>query len=265
MVRMTWLLKSSDAKWQDVRNSEYKTFDKAQKDRDLIPTYVQQLIQLTSPDTYYAPLLILRIIVYSVTENSMVGWIKIIRDEDTLNQLISDAFSKVAYLNSCYIEYLNNNYPKYNLETMPLHYAVAGKTFSLLMAMYACRRISIRMGLEKQTDEIFDLLWQFNQDILKFLFPEIEFYKWKFKYGVDNLGPTLKLFQSSKIEKAKANFVIFRISYIFLHYNVVYINYIFFLIVATPNYNSCTQIFSLASILLFHDSSKIDRAKLVNV
>ncbi|HEY6883996.1 MAG TPA: hypothetical protein VI278_08170 [Nitrososphaeraceae archaeon] len=50
-------LKSSEAKWQDVRKSEYKTFDKAQKDRDLIPTYVQRLKQLMSPDTYYAPLM----------------------------------------------------------------------------------------------------------------------------------------------------------------------------------------------------------------
>jgi len=31
--------------------------------------------------------------------------------------------------------------------------------------------------MEKEIDQMLDLLWKFNKDIRKFLFPEIEFYK----------------------------------------------------------------------------------------
>lgn len=54
------------------------------------------------------------------------------------------------------------------------------------MSMYASRKMSFKIGLEKQTDELFDLLWEFNKDILKFLFPEIELYKWECNYELDN-------------------------------------------------------------------------------
>lgn len=53
------------------------------------------------------------------------------------------------------------------------------------------------MGLEKQTEEIFDLLWEFNQDILKSLFPEIDFYKWDFKYGVDSWRRLLEIYENN--------------------------------------------------------------------
>jgi hypothetical protein len=134
----------------------------------------QCCIEVGKPYAYYAPTLILRIIVYSVTEHVIVRWINIIRDQDTLNQLISNAFSRLAFLNRCYIDYLDNNKLP-SLEAMPLQNAVAGKGFSLLMSMYACRKIAIEMGLEKQTEKIFDLLWEFNKDILKFLFQKLNF------------------------------------------------------------------------------------------
>jgi hypothetical protein len=53
------------------------------------------------------------------------------------------------------------------------------------------------MELEKQTEEIFDLLWEFNKDILKFLFPEIELYKLDFKYGVDNWRRLLEIYENN--------------------------------------------------------------------
>jgi hypothetical protein len=140
--------------------------------------------------------LFLRMIVYSVTEHAMVRWINVIRDKDMLNKLISDAFSRLAFLNHCYIDYLNNNKLP-DLEAMPLQNAVAGKGFSLLMSMYACRKISIEMGLGKQTEGVFDLLWEFNKDILKFLFPEIELYKWDFKYGVDDWRRLLEIYENN--------------------------------------------------------------------
>jgi hypothetical protein len=156
----------------------------------------ESIIQVGKPNVYYAPTLILRMIVYSVTEHAMVGWINVIRDKDTLNQLISNVFSRLAFLNQCYIDYLNNNKLP-SLEAMPLQNAVAGKGFSLLMSMYVCRKISIEMGSQKQTEELFDLLWEFNKDILKFLFPEIELYKWDFKYDVDNWRRLLEIYENN--------------------------------------------------------------------
>ena len=57
----------------------------------------QSLIQAGSPDVYYAPMVILRMIEYSIMEHTMVGWVNVIRDRDTLNQLISNVFSKLLY------------------------------------------------------------------------------------------------------------------------------------------------------------------------
>jgi hypothetical protein len=133
---------------------------------------------------------------YSVTEHVMVRWINVIRDKDVLNQLISNAFSRLAFLNQCYIDYVSNN-KLHTFEAISLQSAVAGKGFSVLVSMYVCKKISKEMGLEKQTEEIFDLLWQFNKDTLKFLFPEIELYKWDFKYGVDDWRKLLEIYENN--------------------------------------------------------------------
>ena len=48
------------------------------------------------------------------------------------------------------------------------------------------------MGLEKQTEQILDLLWEFNKDILKFLFPEI---KPDFKFDVNSWRELLTFYE----------------------------------------------------------------------
>ena len=40
------------------------------------------------------------------------------------------------------------------------------------------RKIYKNIGMEKEIEEMLDLIWKFNEDIQKFLFPEIEFYEW---------------------------------------------------------------------------------------
>jgi hypothetical protein len=57
----------------------------------------------------------------------MVGWINLIQHKDTLNQLICNAFSRLAFLNRCYIEHLNNNLPSRSIKAMTLQNAVTGK------------------------------------------------------------------------------------------------------------------------------------------
>jgi hypothetical protein len=196
-------LNESEIKRRDMIELFNKTFDIMWDDYKTKNTtkstaleFHQCGIEVGKPYAYYAPTLILRMIVYSVTEHVMVRWINVIRDKDTLNQLISNAFSRLAFLNRCYIDYLDNNKLP-SLEAMPLQNAVAGKGFSLLMSMYACRKIAIEMGLEKQTEEIFDLLWEFNKGILKFLFPEIELYKWDFKYDTDDWRRLLEIYENN--------------------------------------------------------------------
>jgi hypothetical protein len=114
-------------KWRDVRTKFSNAVDRMFE--EVAPTangitestlldLDQFGIQLRRPYAYYIPTLILRMIVYSVTEHAMVRWINVIRDKDTLNQLISNTFSRLAFLNHCYIDYPNNKLP--NLDTMPL-------------------------------------------------------------------------------------------------------------------------------------------------
>jgi steroid 5-alpha reductase family enzyme len=42
----------------------------------------------------------------------------------------------------------------------------------------------------------FDLLWEFK-DILKFLFPEIELYKWEFNYELDNWRRLFEIYEKN--------------------------------------------------------------------
>jgi hypothetical protein len=146
--------------------------------------------------TYYAPTLILRIILYCVSEHAIVGWINIIKDKESLTKLISNAFCRLAFMSECYMDYLSNNKPSDFTEIL-LDSATRGKGLSLLMSMYAFRKMSLKMGLEKQTDEILDLLWEFNKDILKFLFPEIELYKWEFNYELDNWRRLFEIYENN--------------------------------------------------------------------
>jgi hypothetical protein len=191
-------LKESEIKWLKVRETFNKSFDKifvrinpeSLSESDAVE-FTQSAAQYARPYVYYAPMLILRMIAYSVTEHALVRWINLIHDKNILNELISNAFSRLAFLNKCYIDYLNDNGLP-DLETMPLQSAVVGKGLSLLQSMYVCRKISIEMGLEKQTEQILDLLWEFNKDILKFLFPEIESDS---KYGVNSWKKLLRIYE----------------------------------------------------------------------
>ena len=44
---------------------------------------------------------------------------------------------------------------------------------------------------------MYDLLWEFNKDILKFLLPEIELYKLDFKYEIDDWRKLLKIYENN--------------------------------------------------------------------
>jgi hypothetical protein len=44
---------------------------------------------------------------------------------------------------------------------------------------------------------MYDLLWEFNKDILKFLLPEIELYKLDFKYEIDDWRKLLEIYENN--------------------------------------------------------------------
>ena len=74
----------------------------------------------------------------------------------------------------------------------------ANRILSPLQLMYASRKIYTEIGLKKEVEEMLDLLWKFNEDIQKFLFPEIELYKWDFKYnGDDNWRKLLEIYENN--------------------------------------------------------------------
>jgi hypothetical protein len=57
--------------------------------------------------------------------------------------------------------------------------------------------------MKKEVEEMLDLLWKFNKDIQKFLFPVIELYEWDFKYNVDgNLGKILEIYKNNPNQTA---------------------------------------------------------------
>jgi hypothetical protein len=56
--------------------------------------------------------------------------------------------------------------------------------------------------MEKQVEQILDLIWKFNEDIQKFLFPEIEHYKWDFKHDVDDWRKLLEIYEKNPDQTA---------------------------------------------------------------
>ena len=72
-----------------------------------------------------------------------------------------------------------------------------------LQLMYASRKNLYRDRYKKEIEEMLDLLWKFNKDIQKVLFPEIELYKWDFKYNVDdNWRKLLEIYENNPNQTA---------------------------------------------------------------
>ena len=149
-------------------------------------------------DTYNGPTLIFRLITDSITIHSAMIWIDKFRDKDTLNKLLNDAFMKLASLNKHYVKYLNS----IRLRDIELTNAILSRALSVLQLMYASKKIYKDIGMEKEIEQILDLIWKFNEDIQKFLFPEIEYYKWHFKHNVDNWRKLLGIYENNPDQTA---------------------------------------------------------------
>jgi len=56
--------------------------------------------------------------------------------------------------------------------------------------------------MEKEIEQILDSIWKFNDDIQKFLFPEIEHYKLEFKYNIDDWRKLLEIYENNPNQTA---------------------------------------------------------------
>jgi hypothetical protein len=189
------LLDKSEKYWQGLKKWQEEVLKK-KLEKLIVDLFIESLVGPKSL-VYFVPTMILRIITDSITIYSTTIWISKFRDKNTLNKLIAHVFTKLASLNSDYVKYLNNiSYG--HREGAMLDNAALNRILSPLQLMYASRNIYTEIGMKKEVDEMLDLLWKFNKDIQKFLFPEIELYKWDFKSNVDgNWRKILEIYENN--------------------------------------------------------------------
>jgi hypothetical protein len=95
-----------------------------------------------------------------------------------------------------------NNIRRRDLERTMFDNAALSHTLSVLQLTYGSRKIYKAIGMKKEIEEMLDLIWKFNEDIQKFLFPEIEFYKWDSKYNVHGWRNILKIYEKNPNQTA---------------------------------------------------------------
>jgi hypothetical protein len=86
-----------------------------------------------------------------------------------------------------------NNIHYYQVEKAQFKNAALNRTLSPLQLMYMSRRLYNEIGIQEEIERMLDLLWEFNKDIQNFVFPEVELYKWDFKYGIDSWKKLLEM------------------------------------------------------------------------
>jgi hypothetical protein len=109
---------------------------------------------------------------------------------------------KLASLNSDYVDYLNSIHHSHP-EVVQFDNAVINRVYLPLQLMYASRNIYKEIGMEKEIEEFFDLLWEFSEDIRMFLFPEIKLYKWDSKYNIRSWKNLLKIYEDNPGQNAQ--------------------------------------------------------------
>jgi hypothetical protein len=173
------LLSKSERMWldkQEIIDEEWKTLK--------FNLYIESLV---GPESlfYFAPTMILRMVIDSITIHSTTRWIGKYADKSNLNTLLTDVFIKLSSLNIRYIDYLNN-IQYHQIENAQFDNEAVNRVLSPLQLVYISRRIHKEIGIQEEIDKMLDSLWVFNKDIQNLLFPEIELYKWDFKPSVDS-------------------------------------------------------------------------------
>ncbi len=58
------------------------------------------------------------------------------------------------------------------------------------------------VGMGEEIEGILDSLWEFNKNIQNLFFPEIELYKWDFKYGVEDWRKIIEILENNPTQTA---------------------------------------------------------------
>jgi hypothetical protein len=109
---------------------------------------------------------------------------------------------KLASLNSDYVKYLKSIHHSHP-ERVQFDNAVINRVYLPLQLMHISRNVYKAIGMEKEIEEMFDLLWKFSDDIRIFLFPEIKIYKWDSKYNVSGWRNLLEICKNNPDENAQ--------------------------------------------------------------
>ncbi|HEY6667698.1 MAG TPA: hypothetical protein VI033_00955 [Candidatus Nitrosopolaris sp.] len=193
------LLNESEPYWTQFEKTMDKASDKVAYDSD--PDLFIELITATGLRSYSAPTMILQIISDSIIIHSTTIWISKFHDKDALNKLFANVYIKLASLTSHYLSYLSNiQYG--HLERIKFGGAAFNRAFSPIQLMYVSRSTYKEIGMLGEVELLLDSLWIFNKDVQKLLFPEIEIYKWDFKYEVDDWRKLLEIYENNPTQTA---------------------------------------------------------------
>ncbi len=193
--RFKILLNKSETHWTQLQ----KTMDKALKDSEI--DLLIKLFEVLGLRPYFVPTMILQIIADSVSIHSTIIWISKFRDKEALNKLLANVYIKLASLNSDYLSYLRNIHHGH-LERIQFDGIAVNRVLSPIQLMFAIRLVYKEIGMQEEVEALLDSLWIFTKDVQKFLFPEIELYKWNFKYNIDDWRKILEIYENNPDQTA---------------------------------------------------------------
>jgi hypothetical protein len=190
-------------RFQNFYDSRFKMMDDSP---DNIDVRVSAFTDFFTYPLDQLPTIILRIISDSVTFHSQMIWPNKIHDEDSLRKLLVKSYMKLASLSMDNIKFLNAIHSDRS-DRIQSSYSAMSRVGTIIELMYITRRICDEKGFKKELEELFDLLWMFTEDIHKFLFPEIDIYKWKFVQGVDDWKKILDIYEKNPKQTARSYYL----------------------------------------------------------
>jgi ribosomal protein L17 len=146
------LLDKSKPHWEEI--SEKRLNALKESNVDLI---IELFFKGTKSLVYFVPTMILQLITDSITIHARTIWINKIADKYILNKLFANVFMKLASLNSDYVKYLKSIHHSHP-EVVQFDNSAVNRVYLPLQLMYASRNVYKEIGMEKEIEEMFDLL-----------------------------------------------------------------------------------------------------------
>jgi hypothetical protein len=161
-------LDKSKPHWEDISEQRLNALNESN-----IDLVIELFFKGTRSLVYFVPTMILQLITDSITIHARTIWINKIADKYTLNKLFANVFMKLASLNSHYVKYLKSIH--HTPEVVQFDNSAVNRVYLPLQLMYGSRNVYKAIGMEKEIEEMFDLLWKFSEDIIYFFFQKLNF------------------------------------------------------------------------------------------